>query len=355
MTLFEKAYRKNISSDKLGRQILGALLQWRTKPFLAFVFILTPLSAGLSMILSPDSYTPCLLLLGLNLLVWLTVKVCRTLTNIFSLNRNENGITACQIIILAALGFWIVGFVLIFEIDGRMATAMGIIGGALGWIFQDRIKGAVAFISLRRHHLLNIGDWIKVPKLGVDGEVRKVTLFAVTLYNWDTTTSTIPICSLQSEHFMNLQNMSDGKTYGRRMIKSFTLDTERFRPLSEEDITLLETGGHDVRDFLPADEIKAGVLNAHLYRLYLYHWLMNHPHLSQHPFLLVRWMEQKDSGMDLQVYAFITDSGLSAFEWQQSLIIEHIVTSMAWFGLQLYQRPSAYDLNQDNTNLIEEA
>lgn len=349
MGLFDRIYKKNIASDKLGRQILGALFQWQARPFWAFVLLLTPLSVGLSLILSPGSFTPCLFLLGLNLIVCLVIKVCRTLTGTFSLNRNDNGITVCQIIILAALGFWIIGFVLIFDVksNGRMAAAMGIIGAILGWIFQDRVKGVAAFIHLRRHHLLNIGDWIRVPKLGVDGAVQKVTLTTVTLYNWDTTTSTIPISALSSEHFMNLQHMAEGKTYGREMLKSFTLDTEWIRPVTEADIALFKADSHDIQHYLPEEELKSGVLNAHLYRLYIYHWLMNYPCVSHQPRLIVRWVEQKDSGMTLQVYAFLTETNWAAFEWQQSLLMEHIVASMEWFGLRLYQRPSAYDFKKE--------
>lgn len=345
----DKIYKKNISSDKLGRQILGALFQWRAKPFWAFILLLTPLSLGLSLILATDWLTPFLFLMGLNLIVWLIIKVCRTLTNTFSLNRNDNGITICQIVILAALGLWIIGFVLIFDIqnNGRVAAAIGIIGAVLGWILQDRVKGVAAFLHLRRYHLLNIGDWIRVPKLGVDGVVNKVTLTTVTLYNWDTTTSTIPISTLQSEHFMNLQKMSEGKTYGREMLRSFTLDTECIRPMTEAEIEAFKAGAHDVRNFLPEDELQAGALNAHLFRLYVYHRLMNNPVVSQHPRLIIRWMEQKDSGLVLQVYAFLTETNWTAFEWQQSQIVEQIVASMDWFGLRLYQQPSAYDFKKE--------
>ena len=80
---------------------------------------------------------------------------------------------------------------------------------------------------------------------------------------------------------------------------------------------------------------------------------MNHPHVSQLPRLIVRWMEQKECGMPLQVYAFITDSSLPAFEWQQSQIIEHIIESMKWFGLRLYQSPSAYDVSNSNIFLSD--
>ena len=350
MGLFDRTYRKNISSDKLGRQIIGALFQWRARPFWAFVLLVTPLSVGLSMVLSPDSFTPCLLLLGLNLLVWLVVKVCHTLTDLFSLKRNDNGMTVCQIIILASIGFWIIGFMLIFDIrnDGRMAAALGVIAMVLGWIFQDRVKGVAAFIHLRRHHLLNLGDWIRVPKLGVDGVVKKVTLTTVTIYNWDTTISTIPINALQSEHFMNLQHMSEGKTYGRQLLKSFILDTACIRPIDDADVKEMKSGKHDIQHYLPEEELKAGALNAHLYRLYLHHWLMNQPGISHRPRLFVRWAEQDENGLTLEVHVFITDSDWSAFEWQQSQIVEHMITSMEWFGLRLYQRPSAYDFNKED-------
>ena len=117
------------------------------------------------------------------------------------------------------------------------------------------------------------------------------------------------------------------------------------------------SGGHGVGVYLHEDEIKDGANNAQLYRLYLYHWLMNNPSISHQPCLMVRWLGQKDSGLTLQVYAFILESELVSFEWQQSQIIEHIITSMGWFGLRLYQSPSAYNVSNgnihiDNTEII---
>ena len=164
--------------------------------------------------------------------------------------------------------------------------------------------------------------------------------------------------------------MMEGKTYGRRMFKTFVLDTGWFRTLTENEIKDLQETinkrnelefNSDEQKYdsilmnLSADEIKKGVLNAQLYRLYIYHWLMNHKHISQQPRLIVRWMDQKDSGMPLQVYAFIVDSNLAAFEWQQSQIIEHIIKSMDWFGLRLYQSPSAFDVSNSNIYLAKES
>ena len=371
--------KKAISSEKQGRQIFGALVQWRPKALIAFLG-LAVLSILVSIIIMPKepklvlcirgiNIAHGLVLVGLNLVVWLTIKVCSTLINVFSLRKNEMGITRCYISILLVFGLWIIGFVLLFNIkeNVKVAGAIGVLGTVLTVVFQDRIKGVVAFFHLRHHNMLNIGDWIEVPKYNVDGEVKSVSLTSVTIYNWDTTTSVIPISVLHSDHFKNLQRMTEGKTYGRQMLKSFILDTSWFRPLSTEEIDKIkeiikekaENRGEMKKDSilnnLPMDEFHEGVLNARLYRMYIYHWLMNREHVSQQPRLMVRWLQQVDGGMPLQVYAFITDGGAAAFEWQQSQIIEHIIESLDWFGLRLYQSPSAYDVGNSNIYLTKES
>lgn len=336
---------KWIASPKILPQILGALIQWRPKYFWTFLLLVVPLSIGVSQIIAPDSFIKCIYLIGLNLAIWLTIKACRRLIDIFSLRKQDTGITWCYISILVVMGLWLISFLLIFNIknNGKIAAAIGLIGTLLGWIFQDKIKGVVAFIHLRMHHMLNVGDWIQVPGKGVDGEVKKVTLTSVTISNWDTTTSVIPISILHADHFINLQNMMLGKTHGRRMYKSFIIDIGSIHPINQEQkASLLKK--EEITKYLPVDEIKEGVSNAHLFRMYLFHYLMNHQHISQQPRLIVRWMEQQEGGMPLQVYAFIIDSSLASFEWQQSEIIEHIMESLEWFGLRLYQRPSGYDM-----------
>lgn len=371
MNILNKLSKKNLASERLWRQIFGALVQWQSKLFWAFLLLITPASLGVALVIPPGKLVPGLEFLGLNLVVLLTIKTCRRLIDVFNVRKEYTHVTWSYITILVAIGLWIIGFVLIFNIkdNPRIATAFGVIGTLLGWIFQDKIKGVVAFLHLRSHNLLKVGDWLKVDSLGVDGEVQQMTLTSVTVYNWDTTTSTIPTSALQSGHFMNLQNMMEGKTYGRRMFKTFVLDTGWFRKLSEEELKELKDTINDREKFqdvqdeqkrdwllmnLSDGEIKEGILNAQLYRLYIYHWLMNHKHISQQPRLIVRWMDQKDSGMPLQVYAFVVDSNLAAFEWQQSQIIEHIIKSMDWFGLKLYQSPSAFDVSNSNVYLTKE-
>lgn len=371
MNILNKLSKKNLASERLWRQIFGALVQWQSKLLWAFVLLIAPVSIGLALIIPPGDWIHGLEFLCLNLVILLTFETCRRLIDVFNLRKEYTRVTWSYITILVGIGLWIIGFVLIFNIkdNPRVATAIGVVGTLLSWIFQDKIKGVVVFLHLRSHNLLKIGDWLMVDKLGVDGEVQQMTLTSVTVYNWDTTTSTIPISALQTEHFRNLQKMMEGRTYGRRMLKTFVLDTGWFRVLSREEIEKLKeriqsgketsTASNDeIRDFLSKnlslDEINEGVTNAQLFRLYIYHWLMNHKHISQHPRLIVRWMDHKEGGMELQVYAFIVDSSLAAFEWEQSKIIEHIIKSLDWFGLRFYQSPSAYDVSNSNVYLAKE-
>ena len=75
---------------------------------------------------------------------------------------------------------------------------------------------------------------------------------------------------------------------------------------------------------------------------------MRQPYVSQLPRLIVRWEEQLNTGMPLQVYAYITEGSLAQFERKQSLITEHIIETMKWFNLRLYQSPSAFDARNGN-------
>ena len=348
--------KENLSNSRiLLRRILKKTWWWF---LLLLVLCLAPFAASIAPCwfhnLTITTDNPWYKLLCLTFFVLLAISICRSLTDYYNLLKRENGITWCQISILIAVGVWLLGLVLIFNIreNSRYFLVLGIAGTMLGWVFQDTLKGIVAFLHLRLNHLLCIDDWIQVPKYNVDGEVKRITLTTVTVYNWDTTTSSFPTSALHSDHFVNLQKMTLGKTYGRQMLKTFILDTNWFHTLSEEEAKQLRQQS-ELKHYLPEEEIHEGALNTHLYRLYLYHWLMRHPKVSQLPRLVVRWLEQKETGMPLQVYVFITEGSLPAFEWQQSQIIEHIVESLDWFGLRLYQSPSSYDVSNSNIHLTD--
>ena len=301
-------------------------------------------------------------------LLWRVSVVVQKLNTIFCLRKQETRITWSQIILLIVIGLFVISLVEFLnpQKDSPEATMLGGAGLVLGWIFKDTIKSVAAFFYLRANGLLKIGDWIEVEPQGIDGIVKSVSLTTVTLENWDTTTSAFPTFILHSQHFKNNQKMMDGKTQGRQMQKTFIFDTGWIQYLKGEELDTLKkriakynpsmTAFYDYYiEKLREEKVEADkILNIQIFRHYVYHWLMQHEHISHEPRLIVRWFEQKNEGLPLQIYAFITDSYLAPFEWQQSQIIEHIVESMAWFNLQLYQSASGYDTSNSNITMVNE-
>ena len=345
-----------LSSDKWYVQVIGALTS-SYKVLLPLTIILT-----LFYIWCHKSFPRSCDMILATFVLSLVIFVTRTLNSIYCISKKELRITICQITLLASFGLWLIA--VISRVDYQKFTnfsiALPVFSAVLSWIFQDTIKSVVAFFHLRANDLLHIDDWIEVRSHGVDGVVKKVSLTTVTIENWDTTTSAFPVNILHSCHFMNKQKMMDGKTNGRQMLKSFIIDTGWIHTITEEELNTIRNIVYKLRGekkdffehFIQINAV-SGVLNIELFRRYIYHWLMHHQHVSQEPRLIVRWMEQIPEGLPLQIYAFITDSSLAPFEWQQSQIIEHVIESMAWFNIQLYQSASGYDASNGNITIVE--
>lgn len=348
--------RKWLSGKRCSRQILGKGSFFLSISLLIAVLCLIP---KISMRLEGDDYSsPHSILykvgiIGVSCILFgVATYVITNLNKIYSLHKQEIRITVSQIALLVVFGicFTLVVFALGIEQKGNGFVIVTTFGAVLGWIFQDTIKSVAAFFYLRANGLLRIGDLITVQSRGIEGFVRTISLTTVTVENWDTTTSSFPTYILHSEHFKNSQRMMEGNTYGRLMQKAFVLDTGWIRPLSEQDVNRL----HAELDLDPSVLqliIKSGMLNIEAFRQYIYHWLMAYPRVSQQPRLVVRWLEQTDEGMPLQLFVYLRDTMFDAFEWQQSLIMEHVIKSMGWFDLQLYQSPSGYDASNSNVFL----
>ena len=282
----------------------------------------------------------------------ITAYIIANLNKLYSLRRQETRITISQIILLSVFGLCLAAsiYTLGIEKDSTGSIIVSVFGAVLSWIFQDTIKSVVAFFYLRANHLLKIGDWIEIKEHDIDGMLKRISLTTVVIENWDTTTSCFPTYILHTECFKNNQKMMEGRTHGRQMLKTFIIDTGWIHALSEADVKRLN---QDLNIDTPFKEqyVKVGLLNIEVFRYYIYHWLMQCSHVSHEPRLIVRWLEQTNEGMPLQIYAFIMDSSLAPFEWQQSQIIEHVIKAMTWFDIQLYQSPSGYDASNSNIYL----
>lgn len=355
-----KLSKKWISDQSYWRQPLGVILKSRYCLIgaLAVYIILFLLNTDFKHLNWPVSLPPSDILFKVLVIIIcvivfsVTAYVVANLNNLYSLRRQETRITVSQIILLSVFGLCLTITICALGIqkDSTASIIVSIFGAILGWVFQNTIKSVVAFFYLRANHLLQIGDWIEVKQHNIDGMVRRISLTTVMIENWDTTTTCFPTYILHAECFTNNQKMLAGRTQGRQMLKTFIIDTGWIHALSESDVERLHNGLNIDAPFKER-YIKSGMLNIEVFRHYIYHWLMQCSQVSHEPRLIVRWLEQTNEGMPLQIYAFITDTALEPFEWQQSQIMEHVVKAMTWFDLQLYQSPSGYDASNSNIYL----
>lgn len=349
---------KWLSSDNWVKQTIGALCEaiWSLFGLIFILFLAFWLLADKYYNICWPSWCNKTMLIVFLVLSFICIcKISRRLMPIFSLRKEEGKITICQICILLAFGIMIFCSFIIIDVekDSSQYVLITVIGGVLGIVFKDTIKGVAAFFYLRSNDLIHIGDWIEINSKGIEGTLKMISLSTSEVENGDTSTSAFPTYLLLSEHFKNYQKVFARKTLGRKMSLKFILDIGMFHTLSEEEAVELKNRleKHNQTDYLRNEEIHAGKFNIELYRKYLYHWLMHHQKISQKPFLFVSWEEQTSEGLPLRVYAFITETSLESFKWQQAQIIEHIITSLDWFDLRLYQRPSGNDIINSNINI----
>lgn len=341
--------KKWLSSQSKLRQVIGSFYCHPVCIFLALLFIAAAVLSYFADRMawySPTewfySHTKLLAFLSLTLLFILLIRSFSTLSTIFTLRKEEIWITRTQIAILTCSIILIGILFIFFGTQIKSFIEASLIGTVLSWIFQDSIKGAVTFVKFRSKGMLNIGDWIKLDKSGVDGKIKSITLTTIYIENWDSTTSAIPMSILYSEQLQNLQKMNEGKTNGRRMMKEFIIDSSWIHSLGNEDVLKLKSILGEDNPFFQ-EQVKVGKQNIQVYREYLNYYLHCHPRVSHEPRLTVRWMRHIQEGVVIQIYAFLLDTALMEFEKTQSSIFEHIIESMDWFGLQLYQTPSSYD------------
>ena len=340
--------RRMVSSDNTIVHGLGMSLKWKDLLILLgvllFVFLIKRNIHDSEMI--EVLYVPAIVCSYIIYLLYVFKRfvLVSTLDN----RRKDSYNHLLQTAILVCIGIFIVYIILHFNINDKTFFPFSFFAAVLGLVFNDSIKGVVAYYHLRSNNLLHIGDWIEVPSQGIDGVVIEITLVTVSVKNWDNTVSNVSIVSLQNGAFKNNQCVVDENTTGRLMDCSFIIDTSSIKNLDKDDIEKLKRLfteiGEDPVIFSHYEGSSYMEMNIHLFRRYLSHWLMNNPEVTRYPRLIIRLKEPVPDGVPLQILTFILKTGYVQFEIVRSSIIEHVIYSMGWFGLQLYQKPSLEDI-----------
>ena len=255
---------------------------------------------------------------------------------------------------------WMIGFTAIlsklFEIKiGDLLATFGAISAVILLIFRDTILGFVASIQVSVNDMVRIGDWITMDKFGADGDVIEINLATVKVRNFDKTTTTIPTYSLISDSFKNWRGMqvSDGRRIKRHiLIKSSSVrfiendelnDLKKIQIISEYiDKKKLEIEKFNVQNKIDKDLSLNGrnLTNLGLFRKYITKYLENHQGLNKDMLMVCRQLQPTSQGIPLEIYVFSRDKKWENYEYIMSDIFDHIIASVPYFDLQIFELPS---------------
>ncbi|MDO5639258.1 MAG: mechanosensitive ion channel [Neisseria sp.] len=262
--------------------------------------------------------------------------------------------------LLASIG---IGILLVSLLLGQspliLLSGLGAMTAVLMLVFKDPILGLVAGIQLSANRMLNIGDWLEMPKYGADGSVTDIGLTTVKVRNWDNTVTTLPTYALISDSFKNWRHMSESG--GRRIKRPVYIDSASVHFLNEAEIAhlrqsrlltnYLDQRQASIREFHEANQIdNQSYLNGrHLtnlgtFRAYLQQYLENNRHIRKDMTLMVRQLDAGDKGIPLEIYCFTNTVVWAEYEGIQADIFDHIFAVAGEFGLRIYQAPSGADM-----------
>ncbi len=238
-------------------------------------------------------------------------------------------------------------------------SGLGAMSAVLLLIFRDSILGFVSGIQLSANNMVQIGDWIEMPKYEADGDVIDITLQTIKVQNWDKTITTIPIYALVSDSFRNWRGMTESG--GRRIKRAINIDMRSVKFLDDDMFERFRRFSR-IRDYL--DERKADIeryniehnidlsdsvsgrrmTNLGTFRAYITAYLRNHPQIRQDMTFLVRQLPPGPTGIPIEIFVFSADQRWPAYEGIQADIFDHLLGVIPEFDLRVYQEPCGSDL-----------
>ena len=255
---------------------------------------------------------------------------------------------------------WMIGLTAILsklfdlKISDMFAT-VGAISAIILLIFRDTILGFVASIQVSVNDMVRIGDWITMDKFGADGDVIEINLATVKVKNFDFTTTTIPTYSLISDSFKNWRGMQ--KSDGRRIKRHVLIKSKSIRFINDDELIgfkkiqilsdyidkkTLELLKYNTDNNIDRSLQLNGrnLTNIGLFRKYITKYLENHPGLNNEMLLVCRQLQPTSQGIPLEIYVFSNDKKWQNYEYIMSDIFDHIIASVSYFDLELFELPS---------------
>jgi len=259
-----------------------------------------------------------------------------------------------QVIMIILWSFGITSFIMIlFNTNAKtLITTFGAISALIILIFKDTILGFVASIQVSVNDMVRIGDWITSDKFGADGDVIEINLATVKVRNFDNTTTTIPTYSLITDSFKNWRGML--KSDGRRIKRHVLIRSKSVRFISDNELDYFKKIQHlthyiehrqaDIDKYNQNNNIDKTIIvngrnltNLGLFRKYINQYIQSHPGINKDMQLMVRHLQPTEKGIPLEIYCFSKDKTWTNYEYIMADIFDHIIASVKYFDLELFE------------------
>ena len=241
-----------------------------------------------------------------------------------------------------------------------LLSGLGALTAVLMLVFKDTILSLVSSIQITSNDLFKIGDWIEAPQFGADGDVVDIALHTIKIQNWDKTITTIPTHKLIDSSFKNWRGMSDSG--GRRIKRSICIDMNTIR-FCDDEMVLKYKKINIIKDYinLKMEDIKQELkpesssditinnrtlTNIGTFRAYIQNYLKNNSNIHKDMTFLVRQLSPGDNGLPIEIYVFSNTTDWIDYESIQSDIFDHLLASIEYFDLKVYQSPSGNDFKK---------
>lgn len=240
-------------------------------------------------------------------------------------------------------------------------SAFGAMTAVILFVFKDTILGFIASIQLSANDMIRVGDWVQMDKYGADGDVLEINLTTVKVKNWDKTISTVPTYSFISDSFKNWRGMQE--TGARRIARSIYINIgsvrfstpemiERFKNIhiisqyiADKEV---EIANYNKEHKIDTSQVSNGrrMTNLGTFRAYAKRYLERHPKVDKTQTIIVRQLEPNEKGVPIQIYCFSSDIAWENYEAVQSDIMDHLLSVVPQFDLQVFQNPSGSDFRK---------
>ncbi len=289
-----------------------------------------------------------------------TLKYYSENTKLFKDNPLDSYFQLVKIAIYIIGGIIILSF-LLNKSPLYFFSALGAMTVVLLLIFKDTIMGFVASIQLSANDMIQIGDWVSMPKYGADGDVIEMNLTTIKIQNWDKTITTIPTYAFISESFKNWRGMSESG--GRRIKRSLNIKISSIKFCTLEMLErfkkfqlikdYIEEKSNKIEEYNKENKIDKSYLingrhltNIGIFRVYAEAYVKNNPDINLNMTCMVRQLLPTEKGLPIEIYTFSNRQEWVTYEGIMSDMFDHLIAAIPEFELEVFQNPTGTDFRK---------